>query len=105
MLKKLKELLPGSIVLIVMMLVVIWILRLVSRGLTAVWIGTLSLIKTISTLDTGLVIELISGTVTILGLIVNSIISVALKTSEYRNKAKAELRIKMERPYSEFVNF
>ena len=104
MLKKLKELFPGIIALIVMILAVIWILRLVFRGLTAVWIGTLSLINTISTLDTVLVIALISGTVTILGLIVNSIISVALKTSEYRNRARAELRIKMERPYSEFVS-
>lgn len=104
MLKKLKELLPGIIVLIVMILAVIWTLRLVFGALTAVWIGTLSLIKTVSTLDTVLVIALISGAVTILGLIVNSIISVALKISEYRNKAKAELRIKMEKPYSEFVS-
>ena len=87
-----------------MVLAVIGILNLFWKGLAAIWTGFLNLINTISTLDTVLVIAVISGAITILGLIVNSIISVALKASEYRNKTKAELRVKMEKPYSEFIS-
>lgn len=102
--KKFKELLPGFIALAIMVLAAIGILNLLGKGFAAIWVGFLNLINTISTLDTVLVIALISGAITILGLIVNSIISVALKASEHRNKTKAELRVKMEKPYSEFIS-
>lgn len=92
--------LPGFIALAI----IVGLLNLIVTGLKAIWTGFLSLINTLSTLDTVLIIALISGAITILGLIVNSIISVALKVYEYRKKTKAELRIKMEKPYSEFIN-
>lgn len=103
--KKLKELLPGIIMLIIIILGVIGIMNLIWTGLSKIGSGLFNLINTISTLDTVLVIALISGAITILGLVVNSIISIALKASEHRNKAKTELRVKMEKPYSQFIGF
>lgn len=102
--RKFKELLPGFVVLIVMVLVGIGILNLIGRGLIKAWAGFVNLISVISTFDTVLIIALISGTVTILGLIVNSIISVVLKASEHHNKTKADLQGKMEKPYSGFIS-
>lgn len=68
------------------------------------WTGLLNIINTVSTLDTVVIIALISGGVTVLGIVANSIVSIILKTSEYRNKIKSDLRSKMEKPYSDFIN-
>ena len=102
--KKYKDILLGIAVLLVLSFAAFWLLRLIWSGLVAIGTGVLSLVETISALDTVLVIALISGAITILGLVVNSIISIAIKASEHRNKVKIELRAKMEQPYSEFVN-
>ncbi|MCL2312205.1 MAG: hypothetical protein FWC41_06935 [Firmicutes bacterium] len=37
-------------------------------------------------------------------LVVNAIISIILKSSEYKNKVREERRTKMEKPYTNFVN-
>ena len=79
--------------LIIIVIVGFWLLRFI-------WTGLLGFIETISTLDTVLVIALISGAITIVGLIVNSYISIVA----HRNKVATELRAKMEKPYSEFVS-
>lgn len=102
--KKFKELLSGFIALAIMVLAVIGILNLLGKGLAAIWAGFLNLISTISTLDTVLIIALISGTITILGLIVNSIISILIKSLEHKNKLREEIRAKMEKPYEKFIN-
>ncbi|MCL2568421.1 MAG: hypothetical protein FWE12_03155 [Oscillospiraceae bacterium] len=102
--RKNKDLLLGMIALIVLVVITFWLLRLLWSGLGVVWAGMLSLVDTVSTLDTVLVIALISSAITVLGLIVNSIISIIIKASEHRSKVKAELRAKMEKPYSEFVS-
>jgi len=99
-----KDIILGIIVLIIMIFAAFGILRLLWTGLVTLWAGILNLINTISTLDTVLIIALISGSITIIGLIINSIISVSIKTSEYKNKIKTELRIKMEKPYANFIN-
>jgi hypothetical protein len=99
-----KNIILGIIVLIIIIFAAFGILRLLWTGLVALWAGILNLINTISTLDTVLIIALISGAITIIGLIINSIISVSIKTSEYKNKIKTELRTKMEKPYANFIN-
>ena len=102
--KKFKELLPGIIALIVLLGIASVIFYYIGLGIVAGANWVLSLVQQISTLDTVLVIALISGAITILGLIVNSIISIKLKASEHKNRTKAEMRIKMEKPYASFVN-
>ena len=69
-----------------------------------VWQSLENLFQTISALDTVLIIALISGTVTVVGLIVNSIVTVCMKRLEYRNKRNDEMRAKMEQPYRRFVD-
>lgn len=102
--KKIKELLPGLLLLIILIGIACVLLYYCGLGIIAGANWIISLVQQISTLDTVLVIALISGTITILGLIVNSIISVRLKSIEYKRKVKSDMRIKMEKPYSSFVN-
>ncbi len=102
--KKFKELLPGIVLLIILIGIACLIFYYIGLGIVTGANWVFLLVQQISTLDTVLIIALISGSITILGLIVNSIISVALKASEHRNKTKAELRVKMEKPYSEFIS-
>ena len=59
---------------------------------------------TVSAMDTVIIIALISGSITILGLLVNSIISMRVKNSEFRYKRKAMLLRKLEAPYTQFVD-
>ena len=62
------------------------------------------LVYTVSTMDTVIIIALISGTITIFGLIVNSMLSLHIKNSESQYKRKAILLKKLEAPYTQFVN-
>ena len=59
---------------------------------------------TVSTMDTVIIIAVISGAVTILGLLVNSIITLRLKHSDYKHNRKVVLLRKLEAPYTQFVN-
>jgi len=98
-----KDLILGLTILVILTVIVIGILRLVWNGLIALWAGIINLVETISTLDTALIIMLVSGAVTVLGIVVNSTISIVVKMLEHRNKARAELRERMEKPYEELV--
>lgn len=102
--KKLKELLLSIMVVLVSAGLVWVLLNYIGTGIIAGANGVFALVKQISTLDTVLIIALISGSITVLGLVVNVIVSVKLKSLEYKNKAKAEMRLKMEKPYENFVN-
>jgi len=104
MMKKNRDILLGIVVLIVLVSATFWVLRLIWSWFSAVWVSVLGLIDTVSALDTVLIIALISGAITVLGLIINSVISIVIKASEHRSKVRAELRAKMEKPYSEFVS-
>ena len=92
----------------VVTLTVVGILTAIILGMTVIarilWRGVLELAYTVSTMDTVIIIALISGVVTVLGLLVNSIISLRLKNSEFRYKRKTILLKKMEVPYTQFVN-
>ena len=59
---------------------------------------------TVSTMDTVIIIAVISGAVTIVGLLVNSIITLRLKQSDYKHTRKMALLRKLEAPYTQFVN-
>jgi len=68
------------------------------------WRWLQELVYTVSAMDTVIVIALISGTITIFGLIVNSMISLHIKRSESQFKRKAVLLRKLETPYNQFVD-
>jgi len=68
------------------------------------WQQLQELVHTVSAMDTVIIIALISGTITVLGLIVNSAISMRMKNSEFRYRRKDILRRKLEGPYTQFVN-
>lgn len=69
-----------------------------------IWQWIQELAHTVSAMDTVIIIALISGTITVFGLIVNSIISMRIKNSEFRYNRKAVLLKKLEGPYTQFVN-
>jgi hypothetical protein len=98
-----RDTLLGIIAFVVLVALAIGLLRLIWGWLTAIWEGMLGLIETISTLDTVLIIAIVSGAITILGIVVNSIISIVVKVLEHQNKRKSELREKMEKPYAKLV--
>ncbi|MCL2571659.1 MAG: hypothetical protein FWE11_04580 [Defluviitaleaceae bacterium] len=75
-----------------------------SRLLRTAWFWIQELVSTVSTMDTVIIIALISGTVTVLGLIINSVISLKIKNSDIRYKRKIMQQKKLEAPYSQFVN-
>ncbi|MCL2285677.1 MAG: hypothetical protein FWC32_04850 [Firmicutes bacterium] len=68
------------------------------------WRWLQELVYTVSAMDTVIIIALISGTITIFGLIINSILSLHIKNSEVKFKRKAVLLKKLEGPYTQFVN-
>jgi len=72
--------------------------------LRIVWQRLLELVYTVSAMDTVIIIALISGMVTIFGLIVNSAISLRMKNAEFKYKRKTVLLKKLEAPYTQFVN-
>jgi len=104
-LTKKKEQALGIIALLVLIALVCAVVHYIWQGVVAVGNGVVAFVQKISTLDTVLIIALISASITIFGLVVNSVISIFLKTSEYKNKARTELRTKMEKPYAGFVSF
>jgi len=73
------------------------VIRLVWR-----WLG--EVVYTVSAMDTVIIIALISGVITIFGLIVNSILSMHIKNSDARYKRKVMLLKKLEAPYTQFVD-
>ncbi|MCL2405161.1 MAG: hypothetical protein FWC92_06405 [Defluviitaleaceae bacterium] len=84
----------------------IFVAVLVGAGalIRLLWLRLMELIHTVSTMDTVIIIALISGMVTVMGLIANSVISMRLKKSEFKYKRKAMLLRKLEAPYTQFVN-
>jgi len=103
-LTKKKEQVVGIVGLLVLFALIGAIIYYAWQGIIAVGNWIFLLVQKISTLDTVLVIALISASITILGIVINSIISVFLKAFEYRNKAREEMRAKMEKPYASLVN-
>lgn len=101
---KKKEQVVGIVGLLVLFALIGAIIYYAWQGIIAVGNWIFLLVQKISTLDTVLVIALISASITILGIVINSIISVFLKAFEYRNKAREEMRAKMEKPYASLVN-
>jgi len=61
-------------------------------------------VYTISAMDTVIIIALISGAITIFGLIVNSLLSLHIKNAESKFKKKSILLKKLEKPYTQFVD-
>jgi len=61
-------------------------------------------VYTISAMDTVIIIALISGAITIVGLLVNSLLSLYIKNSEAQYRRKVMLLRKLEIPYTQFVN-
>jgi len=74
------------------------------QGFVGVGNWFIAMAQRISTLDTVLSIALISGAITVVGLIANVILSIRLKASEHRNKIRAERREKMLTPYTQFIS-
>jgi hypothetical protein len=104
--KKLKNMLVGLLAILIMLSIIGGGIAIV-YGLVSlvgiIWRGLVDIVYTVSTMDAVVIIAVISGAVTVLGLIINSIISVRLKYSEYRHRRKVDLVNKMEQPYREFV--
>ena len=84
--------------------VIIAVLYFLWQGLIVVSTGVINLFQTISTLDTVIVIALFSGAISVIGIVINSLISIRIKASEHKYKRQAEMRARMEQPYSKFVN-
>ena len=99
-----KDLILGFFVLVFTVGLGLLVLYFMWQGILVVSAGVISLFQTISTLDTVIVVALFSSAVTVLGLVVNSVISICLKSSEYKNKIRDEMRKKMEQPYTKFVH-
>lgn len=102
--KKLRELLPGIIMLLVLLGLAGVVIYYIGLGIISAleWLNLL--LQQISTLDVVLLVALISGTVAVVSLLVNTIVSFKLKSLEYRHKEKYELQKKMEQPYESFIN-
>jgi len=97
---------PRAVILAVVIAVAV--LGLLGWGMFVVvrllWRWLQELVYTVSAMDTVIIIALISGTITIFGLIINSILSLHIKNSEVKFKRKAVLLKKLEGPYTQFVN-
>ena len=95
-------------VMIIIVLVILGILAAIGWGgfliARLLWRWLQEAVYTISAMDTVIIIALISGIITIFGLIINSALSLHIKNSEAKFKRKAILLKKLETPYTQFVN-
>jgi len=104
--KRIRKLPKLAVAIPILILISILVLTIwgASRLVRTAWFWVQELVVTVSTMDTVIIIALISGTVTVLGLIVNSVISLSIKKSDLRYKRKAMQLKKLEAPYTQFVN-
>ena len=102
--KNKRKLSPRAISIIVAIGVLVSILIVIGLIVRVAWRRLQELIYTVSAMDTVIIIALISGMVTVLGLITNSVISMRMKNAEFKYKRKAALLRKLEAPYTQFVN-
>ncbi len=102
--QKPKDLLIGLISLSITIGAIIWLLNIVYAGIVSFATWFLNFTEKIASLETVLIIAVISGAITVSGIIINSIISVYVKLLEHRNSVKSELRKQMKEPYDKFVS-
>lgn len=92
-LNSIKDTIIGLLILVIMGYVIVWLF-----GLFLGYIG--SIVKSMSNMDAVVIVALITGSVSILGVVISSIVS---KIIEYRQNIKRYLYEKKEEPYSEFI--
>lgn len=92
-----KDLLIGVVLIAIIGYIFIWLL-----GTLLGYVGSLinKLSQVASNLDVVVIVALITGSVSILGVVISSIVS---KIIEYRQNTKRYLYEKKEEPYSEFI--
>ncbi len=92
-LSSIKDIILGLLTLAIIGYIVVWLL--------GVFIGYVeSFINRLSNMDAVVIVALITGSVSILGVVISSIVS---KVIEYRQNIKRYLYGKKEEPYSEFI--
>ena len=92
-LSSIKDIIPGLLILAIIGYVIVWLL-----GLFIGYVG--SFVNRLSNMDAVVIVALITGSVSILGVVISSIVS---KIIEYRQNTKRYLYEKKEEPYSEFI--
>lgn len=88
-----KNIIVGILVLGIIVYIVVWLI-----GLFLGYVG--GFINRLSNMDAVVIVALITGSVSILGVVISSIVS---KIVEYRQNTKRYLYEKKEEPYSEFI--
>ena len=92
-LSSIKDIILGLLILAIIGCVIVWLLGL--------FIGYIeSFVNRLSNMDAVVIVALITGSVSILGVVISSIVS---KIIEYRQNTKRYLYEKKEEPYSEFI--
>ena len=88
-----KNIIVGILVLGIIVYIVVWLI-----GLFLGYVGVF--VNRLSNMDAVVIVALITGSVSILGVVISSIVS---KIVEYRKNTKRYLYEKKEEPYSEFI--
>ncbi len=88
-----KNIIVGILVLGIIVYIVVWLI-----GLFLGYVG--GFVNRLSNMDAVVIVALITGSVSILGVVISSIVS---KIVEYRQNTKRYLYEKKEEPYSEFI--
>ena len=88
-----KNIIVGILVLGIIVYIVVWLI-----GLFLGYVG--GFVNRLSNMDAVVIVALITGSVSILGVVISSIVS---KLIEYQQKTKRYLYEKKEEPYSEFI--
>lgn len=88
-----KNIIIGILVLGIIVYIVVWLI-----GLFLGYVGVF--VNRLSNMDAVVIVALITGSVSILGVVISSIVS---KIVEYRQNTKRYLYEKKEEPYSEFI--
>lgn len=92
-LSSIKDIIIGILTLVIIGYIIVWLL-----GLFMGYIE--SFVNRLSNMDAVVIVALITGSVSILGVVISSIVS---KIIEYRQNIKRYLYEKKEEPYSEFI--
>lgn len=92
--KSIKDLIIGLIMLGIIIYITVWILGIFLDY-------AISFANKLSNMDAVVIVALITGSVSILGVVISSIVS---KVIEYRQNIKRYLYEKKEEPYSEFID-
>lgn len=92
--KSIKDLIIGLLILGIIIYVTVWMLGLFLDY-------AISFANKLSNMDAVVIVALITGSVSILGVVISSIVS---KVIEYRQNIKRYLYEKKEEPYSEFID-